>query len=89
MPKLRLVSRICFKVIKRFAKILSLSIQSSQSAFHEQHINGFGLDEEELFGLGDGDDGMDDVNMNGFDDIFGNDFDSKCFSHNWFECACS
>lgn len=53
------------------------SFQSSQSAFHEQHINGF--DEEELFDLGDGDDGMDDVNMNGFDDIFGQDFDSKLF----------
>lgn len=52
-----------------------LSFQSSQSAFHEQHINGF--DEEELFDLGDGDDGMDDVNMNGFDDIFGQDFDSE------------
>ncbi|KAJ6642585.1 Mediator of RNA polymerase II transcription subunit 13 [Pseudolycoriella hygida] len=55
----------------------SAKAQSSQSAFHEQHINGFGLDEEELFDLGDGDDGMDDVNMNGFDDIFGQDFDNE------------
>lgn len=51
-------------------------LQSTQSAFQEQHISDFN-EEELLINLGDGDDGMDDVNMNGIDDIFGNDWDSK------------
>lgn len=54
----------------------NLFIQSTQSAFQEQHISDFN-EEELLINLGDGDDGMDDVNMNGIDDIFGNDWDSK------------
>lgn len=47
--------------------------QSSQLHFQEQHIND-GLEDEILFGGLDGDD---DVNMNGIEDLFGNDWDGK------------
>lgn len=47
------------------------------------------MDEGELFGLGDGlgdgVDGMDDVNMN-VEDIFGNDWDSKFTIKPYLKC---
>lgn len=53
-------------------------LQSSQTAFQEQHINGLELDEELFIELGD-EEGMDGMEaMNGLD-LFGDYLDGKFF----------